>query len=73
MLLQIHPDNPNPREIAMAIEALQNNGLIIYPTDTVYALGCDIFNRDAVLKICKIKNVKPDKINFSINKKTDTR
>jgi len=66
MLLQIHPDNPNPREIAMAIEALQNNGLIIYPTDTVYGLAWDINSPKAFDKIVKIKGKNALKENFSM-------
>lgn len=66
MLLQIHPDNPNPREIGMAIEALQNNGLIIYPTDTVYGLAWDINSPKAFDKIVKIKGKNALKENFSL-------
>ncbi|MFC2152431.1 L-threonylcarbamoyladenylate synthase [Bacteroidota bacterium] len=66
MLLQIHPDNPNPREIAMAIEALQNNGLIIYPTDTVYGLAWDINSTKAFDQIVKIKGKNALKENFSL-------
>ncbi|MDA3953609.1 MAG: L-threonylcarbamoyladenylate synthase [Bacteroidales bacterium] len=66
MLLQIHPDNPNPREIAMVISALQNNGLIIYPTDTVYGLAWDINSPKAFDKIVKIKGKNALKENFSL-------
>lgn len=66
MLLKIHPDNPNPREIAMAIEALQNNGLVIYPTDTVYGLAWDINSPKAFDKIVKIKGKNALKENFSL-------
>jgi len=66
MLLQIHPDNPNPREIAMAIKSLQNNGLIIYPTDTVYGLAWDINSPKAFDKIVKIKGKNALKENFSL-------
>ncbi len=66
MLLQIHPDNPNPREISMAIEALQNNGLIIYPTDTVYGLAWDINSPKAFDKIVRIKGKNALKENFSL-------
>jgi len=66
MLLQIHPDNPNPREISMAIEALQNNGLIIYPTDTVYGLAWDINSPKAFDKIVRIKGKNALKENFSM-------
>lgn len=66
MLLEVHPDNPNPREIAMAIEALQNNGLIIYPTDTVYGLAWDINSPKAFDKIVLIKGKNALKENFSM-------
>ncbi|MCB2196809.1 MAG: threonylcarbamoyl-AMP synthase [Bacteroidetes bacterium] len=66
MLLQVHPDNPNPREIAMAIDALQNNGLIIYPTDTVYGLAWDINSPKAFDRIVKIKGKNALKENFSM-------
>lgn len=66
MLLQVHPDNPNPREIAMAIDALKNNGLIIYPTDTVYGLAWDINSPKAFDRIVKIKGKNALKENFSM-------
>lgn len=66
MLLQVHPENPNPREIAMAIDALQNNGLIIYPTDTVYGLAWDINSPKAFDRIVKIKGKNALKENFSM-------
>ena len=56
MLLEIHPDNPQPRRISQAVDILKNGGVIVYPTDTVYGLGCDIFNKQAILKIHQIKN-----------------
>ncbi|MGM0504513.1 MAG: L-threonylcarbamoyladenylate synthase [Bacteroidota bacterium] len=66
MLLQIHPENPNPREMAMVIEALRNDGLIIYPTDTVYGLGWSINSPKAFDKIVRIKGKNALKENFSI-------
>lgn len=66
MLLQVHPENPNAREIAMAIEALKNNGLIIYPTDTVYGLAWDINSPKAFDRIVKIKGKNALKENFSM-------
>lgn len=66
MLLKIHPDNPNPRQIDMAMEALHNNGLIIYPTDTVYGLAWDINSPKAFDKIVKIKGKNALKENFSL-------
>lgn len=65
MLIHIHPDNPQPRQIRTVIEKLQLGGVIIYPTDTIYGLGCDIFQHKAIEKICKIKNVDPYKAQLS--------
>ncbi|MCD8407535.1 threonylcarbamoyl-AMP synthase [Tenacibaculum dicentrarchi] len=63
--IKLYNDNPNPKEIAKIVKVLQNGGLIIYPTDTVYGLGCDITNTRALEKIAKIKGVKLEKSNFS--------
>ena len=65
MLVKIHPDNPNPRGIAQIVECLKDGGIIIYPTDTIYGIGCDIFQQKAVERIAKIKNVDLKKQNFS--------
>lgn len=65
MLLHIHPDNPQPRLIKQVVESLQQGGIIIYPTDTVYGLGCDILQQKAVERICRIKNVEPKKAQLS--------
>lgn len=65
MLLKIHPDNPPPRLIRQLVENLQQGGIIIYPTDTVYGLGCDILQHKAVERICRIKNVDPKKAQLS--------
>ncbi|UNY98180.1 threonylcarbamoyl-AMP synthase [Zhouia spongiae] len=64
-LIRIYEENPNPREIARVVEILKKGGLIIYPTDTVYGLGCDITNSRALQKIARIKGVKLEKANFS--------
>ncbi|MFK7796560.1 MAG: L-threonylcarbamoyladenylate synthase [Aureispira sp.] len=64
-LLRIHPVNPEGRKIKQALEIIQKGGVIIYPTDTIYGLGCDITNNKAVERICRIKGVKPSKANFS--------
>jgi len=61
MLLHLHPDNPQPRLLGQIAECLKDGGIIIYPTDTIYGLGCDIFQQKAIEKICKIKNVDPQK------------
>ena len=65
MFLHIHPDNPNPRHIKTVVECLLDGGVIIYPTDTIYGLGCDIFQHKAVEKICRIKNVDAQKAQLS--------
>jgi tRNA threonylcarbamoyl adenosine modification protein (Sua5/YciO/YrdC/YwlC family) len=65
MLLALHPKNPNPRNFKTVIECLKDGGVIIYPTDTVYGLGCDIYKSKAVERICRIKNIEPDKASFS--------
>lgn len=64
-LIKIYKENPNPKEIDKVVKVLQNGGLVIYPTDTVYGLGCDITNTRALEKIAKIKGVKLEKANFS--------
>lgn len=64
-MIRIYPENPNPKEIAKAVKVLRNGGLVIYPTDTVYGLGCDITNTKALEKIARIKGVKLEKANFS--------
>ena len=64
-LIKIYNNNPNPKEIAKAVKVLQNGGIIIYPTDTVYGLGCDITKNRALERIAKIKGVKLEKANFS--------
>lgn len=65
MLVKLFNENPNLREILKIVEVLRKGGLIIYPTDTVYGLGCDITNAKAVEKVARIKNVKVEKNNFS--------
>lgn len=65
MLLQIHPDNPNPRQIKMVADCLLDGGVIIYPTDTIYGLGCNIFQPKAVERICRIKDIDPHKAQLS--------
>jgi tRNA threonylcarbamoyl adenosine modification protein (Sua5/YciO/YrdC/YwlC family) len=65
MLLELHPDNPQPRNIKTIVECLQDGGIIIYPTDTIYGLGCNIFKQKAIERICRIKNVDPSKAQLS--------
>jgi tRNA threonylcarbamoyl adenosine modification protein (Sua5/YciO/YrdC/YwlC family) len=66
MLLHIHAENPEPRKMKMVIDCLTSGGVIIYPTDTVYGLGCDIYNSSVVERICRIKGIDPEKSNLSI-------
>jgi tRNA threonylcarbamoyl adenosine modification protein (Sua5/YciO/YrdC/YwlC family) len=66
MLLRIYPENPNVRAINKVVESLRDGGIVIYPTDTVYALGCDALNVRAVERICEIKGINPKKNNLSI-------
>ncbi len=65
MLLHIHPDNPQARNIKTVVDCLRSGGVIIYPTDTIYGLGCDISNTDAVARIARIKKIDVKKAQFS--------
>lgn len=65
MLLRINPSKPNYTEIAQVVNCLRDGGIIIYPTDTVYGLGCDIHKQRAVERICKLKGIDCEKANFS--------
>ena len=65
MILTIHPENPQGRLIKQIGDCLRKGGVIIYPTDTVYGLGCDIFQPKAVERICRIKGIDPEKANLS--------
>jgi tRNA threonylcarbamoyl adenosine modification protein (Sua5/YciO/YrdC/YwlC family) len=65
MLLTIHPENPQERLIKQVVECIKDGGIIIYPTDTIYGLGCDIFHPKAIERICQIKNVDPKKAQLS--------
>jgi tRNA threonylcarbamoyl adenosine modification protein (Sua5/YciO/YrdC/YwlC family) len=66
MLIKIYNENPNTREIDKVVSALQDGGIVIYPTDTLYAFGCDALNVRAVEKICNLKGINPEKSNLSI-------
>jgi tRNA threonylcarbamoyl adenosine modification protein (Sua5/YciO/YrdC/YwlC family) len=65
MLVSIHPVNPQERIVKQVADCLKDGGVIIYPTDTVYGLGCDIFQPKAVERICRIKGIDPEKANLS--------
>ena len=64
-LLKIHPENPEQRKIERVVGKLKEGGIIIYPTDTIYGIGCDLFNKKAVEKLCHILAIKPQKLNLS--------
>lgn len=64
-LIRIYNENPNAKEVAKVVKVLRDGGIIIYPTDTVYGLGCDITNTKALERIARIKGIKLDKANFS--------
>lgn len=65
MLVVVHPDNPQERIIQQVASCLKEGGVIVYPTDTVYGFGCDIFQSKAVERICRIKGIDPEKANLS--------
>jgi len=66
MLVNINSQNPDARKIAQAVDVLSRGGVIIIPTDTIYALACDLYHYKAFEKICRMKDVRPDKANFSL-------
>lgn len=63
--IKLYPENPDPRRVNQIVDVLRQGGVIIYPTDTIYGMGCDIFNQKAIERICLIKGVKLKKQNFS--------
>jgi len=65
MYLHIHPEDPQQRNINTVVEILKKGGVIIYPTDTIYGLGCDIFDQKAIQRICRIKDINPAKAQLS--------
>lgn len=65
MLVKIYNDNPNPKAIDQAVDILKKGGVIIYPTDTVYGIGCDITNQKAIERLCQIRGLNPQKANLS--------
>jgi tRNA threonylcarbamoyl adenosine modification protein (Sua5/YciO/YrdC/YwlC family) len=64
-LLKIHPVNPEPRKIKHVVETLLDGGIIVYPTDTIYGLGCNLLNKKAIERLCQILNIKPQKLDLS--------
>lgn len=65
MLIKLYEENPNPKSIEQIVKVLEDGGVIIYPTDTVYGIGCDITNQKAIEKVCQIRGIKTDKANLS--------
>jgi tRNA threonylcarbamoyl adenosine modification protein (Sua5/YciO/YrdC/YwlC family) len=63
--LKIHPVNPEQRKILKVVDVLKAGGIIVYPTDTIYGIGCDLMNRKAVERLCRIMDIKPHKLNLS--------
>jgi tRNA threonylcarbamoyl adenosine modification protein (Sua5/YciO/YrdC/YwlC family) len=66
MIIKLYPENPNPRQVSKVVEILQKGGVVIYPTDSVYGIGCNIYNHKAIERVAKIKGIAPDKAMFSI-------
>ena len=64
-LVKIHPQNPEPRKIERAVNVFKDGGIVIYPTDTIYGIGCDLMNRKAIERLCRILDIKPHKLNLS--------
>lgn len=64
-LLKIHPVNPEPRKISRVVEMLRSGALIVYPTDTIYGLGCSLMSKKAIERLCQVKGIKPQKLNLS--------
>jgi tRNA threonylcarbamoyl adenosine modification protein (Sua5/YciO/YrdC/YwlC family) len=63
--LRIHPLNPEGRKVQRAVDVLRNGGIIIYPTDTIYGIGCDLMNRKSIERLCQVMNIKPQKLDLS--------
>jgi len=66
MIIQLHPKNPNPRDLKKVVEILNDNGVIIIPTDTIYAMACKLNSKKAIERMTKISGKKTEKINFSL-------
>lgn len=66
MIIRIHPENPSPRQIRKVVDVFEDGGIVIYPTDTVYALGCDIRAKKSIEKIARLKGFNPDNPEMSL-------
>lgn len=64
-LLKIHPLNPEMRKINRVVEVLRNGGIVVYPTDTIYGIGCDLMNRKSIERLCRVMDIKPNKLDLS--------
>lgn len=64
-LLKIHPINPEGRKINHVVDVLRNGGIVIYPTDTIYGIGCDLMNRKAIERLCQVMDIKPQRLDLS--------
>lgn len=64
VLIKLYAENPEQKKLNRIAKTLKDGGVIIYPTDTVYGIGCDIFNQKAIERVCRIKDIKPDKLSF---------
>lgn len=64
-LIKLYPDNPDEKKISQVVDILRRGGVIIYPTDTIYGIGCDLLNRNAIDKLCRLKELKPKNFNLS--------
>ena len=64
-LLRIHPQNPETRKINHTVDVLKKGGIVIYPTDTIYGIGCDLMNRKSIERLCRIMDIKPQKLDLS--------
>lgn len=64
-LLKIHPDNPEMRKINRVIDVLRKGGIVVYPTDTIYGIGCDLMNRKSIERLCRVMDIKPNKLDLS--------
>lgn len=64
-LIKIHPQNPEARKISRVVDVLRKGGIIVYPTDTIYGIGCDLMNRKSIERLCQIMDIKPHKLDLS--------
>jgi tRNA threonylcarbamoyl adenosine modification protein (Sua5/YciO/YrdC/YwlC family) len=64
-LIKIHPQNPEARKISRVVDVLRKGGIIVYPTDTIYGIGCDLMNRKSIERLCQIMDIKPQKLDLS--------